>query len=178
MNVFRATLVIPLVLDADHCAFLTGLLTSKSFWVSSALKCSLCRWCLCNNISVDRSKNFVYNQKIVVLDNFFSCLQTIDLATLYLLPTAPPTQTAFQSWTNSKRLWSQQPWFLTVNASQIKLALIKNVLLPVNRVISVEAMLDVQSLTTSPSVTANQTTLETLSKLALKYVCDIFTQFA
>ena len=153
-------------------------MTSKSFWVSSALKCSLCRWCLCNNISVDRSKNFVYNQKIVVLDNFFSCLQTIDLATLYLLPTAPPTQTAFQSWTNSKRLWSQQPWFLTVNASQIKLALIKNVLLPVNRVISVEAMLDVQSLTTSPSVTANQTTLETLSKLALKYVCDIFTQFA
>ena len=68
--------------------------------------------------------------------------------------------------------------FLTVNASQIKLALIKNVLLPVNRVTSVEAMLDVQSLTTSPSVTANQTTLETLSKLALKYVCDIFTQFA
>ena len=50
---------------------------------------------VCNNISVDRSKNFENNQKIVDLDILFSCLQTLDLATLMLLHTAPPTQTAF-----------------------------------------------------------------------------------
>ena len=49
----------------------------------------------CNNISADRSKIFANNQKIVVLDKFFSCLQTLDLATLMLLHTAPPTQSVF-----------------------------------------------------------------------------------
>ena len=48
-----------------------------------------------NNISVDRYKIFENNQKIVDLDILFSCLQTLDLATLILLHTAPPTQTAF-----------------------------------------------------------------------------------
>jgi len=45
-------------------------------------------------ISVDRSKSFVNKQKIVVLEIFFSCLKTLDLATLMLLHTAPPIQTA------------------------------------------------------------------------------------
>ena len=70
---------------------------------------------VCNNISVDRSNFFENNQKIVVLDILFGCLQTLDLATLMIrllmiLHTEPPTQTVFQSWTNSKRLWSQEPW--------------------------------------------------------------------
>ena len=39
---------------------------------------------VCNKISVNRSKIFVNNQKIVVLDNFFSCMQTLDLASLML----------------------------------------------------------------------------------------------
>ena len=74
----------------------SGLLTSKSFWFRSALKCSVCRWhTVCNNICVDRSKIFENNPKIVDLDILFSCLQTLDLATLMLLHTAPPTQTAF-----------------------------------------------------------------------------------
>ena len=50
-----------------------------------------------HNISVDRSKIFENNQKIVDLDILFSCLQTLDLATLMLLHTAPPTQTAFKA---------------------------------------------------------------------------------
>ena len=37
---------------------------------------------VCNNISLDRSKLFVNNQKIVVLDIFFNRLPTLDLATL------------------------------------------------------------------------------------------------
>ena len=46
-------------------------------------------------ISVDRFKIFENNQKIVDLDILFCCLQTLDLATLMLLHTAPPKQTAF-----------------------------------------------------------------------------------
>ena len=47
-----------------------------------------------NKISVDRSKIFENNQKVVDLAILLSCLQTLDLATLMLLHTAPPTQTA------------------------------------------------------------------------------------
>ena len=40
-----------------------------------------------NNMSVDRSKGFENNQKLVDLDILFICLQTLDLATLMLLHT-------------------------------------------------------------------------------------------
>ena len=52
---------------------------------------------LFNNISVDRSKIFENNQKIVDIDILFSCLQTLDLATLMLLHTAPPIKTALKA---------------------------------------------------------------------------------
>ena len=90
----EAKMALPLVHLWAYSA--PGLLTSNPFWFRSALKCRVCRWhCMQCNISVDWSKNFENNQKIVDLVILFSCLQTLDLATLMLLHTAPPTQTAF-----------------------------------------------------------------------------------
>ena len=73
--------------------FYPGLLTSKSFWVSSALKCTLCRCTVCNNINVDRL--FCKQPKNYCLTKIKFFLQTLDLTSLMLLHTLPPTQTVF-----------------------------------------------------------------------------------
>ena len=62
-----------------------------------------------SGMSVVRSRVFEQLKKLSKATIFWLFPKFLDLSTLIVLHKAPPRKTAFQSWTNSKRLWSQQP---------------------------------------------------------------------
>ena len=92
---------------------------------------------------------FANNWKECLNQQFFWLFTKIlDLLTLILLHTAPPTNTASLSWNNSKRLRSQQPWFqIEYDAfapNMFNPQRISGSLVPITKVLTVDARKDLK----------------------------------